>query len=66
MLQAFQLFADNRKYFRKLVDLAMVSLTKDGVLDEGFSLSAYLINFVWQNNGVQPARDLYKRYVTKY
>ncbi|CAO2816440.1 unnamed protein product [Amaranthus hypochondriacus] len=60
-VMAFQLFADNRKYFRKLVDLAMVSLTKDGVLDEGFSLSAYLINFVWQNNGVQPARDLYKR-----
>ncbi|XP_021721596.1 U3 small nucleolar RNA-associated protein 6 homolog [Chenopodium quinoa] len=60
-VMALELFANDKKYFGKLVDLAFVSLAKDGGQDEGFSLSAFLVNFIWQNNGIQQARDFYKR-----
>lgn len=63
MFQAIELFSNDKKYFGKLLDLALVSLAKDGGQDDGFSLSTALVNFILLNNGMQQARDFYKRYV---
>lgn len=62
-LMALKFFANQRLYFDKLVETSMTLLTKDGGSDDGFSLSTAIINFVLQRNGVQSARDLYKRYL---
>lgn len=62
MLQALELFANDKRYFGKLVDLALVSVAKDGGRDHGFSLLATIVDFIWLNNGIQQARDFYKWY----
>ncbi|KAL2923067.1 U3 small nucleolar RNA-associated protein 6-like protein [Bienertia sinuspersici] len=60
-VMALELFTNEKKYFGKLLDLALVSLAKDGGQDDGFSLSAALVNFILMNNGIQQAREFYKR-----
>lgn len=43
--------------------MSLFSLAKDGGSDNGFSLSTAIINFVLQKDGIQHAREIYKRYV---
>ncbi|XP_057462272.1 uncharacterized protein LOC130752506 [Actinidia eriantha] len=62
-LLALKFFSNQRHYFDKLVELSLVSLTKDGGNDDGFSLSSAIVNFVLQKDGIQRARDMYKRYL---
>ncbi|XP_052183683.1 uncharacterized protein LOC127795817 [Diospyros lotus] len=62
-LMGLKYFANQKHYFDKLVELALVSLTKDGGSDNGFSLSSTIINFVLQKDGIQYARDMYKRFL---
>lgn len=60
-MQALKLFANLKSYFDKLVEISIGSLIKDGGSDDGFSLSSAIVNFVLQKEGIQQARDMYKR-----
>jgi U3 small nucleolar RNA-associated protein 6 len=62
-LQALKLFANQKNIFDKLVEIALVSLARNGGSENGFSLSSAIVNFVLQKDGVQHARQMYKRYV---
>lgn len=46
------------------MEISLVVLAKDGGSDIGFSLSSAIVNFVLQKNGIQRAREMYKRYVS--
>ncbi|KAL4563031.1 hypothetical protein LXL04_027062 [Taraxacum kok-saghyz] len=56
-------FANEKHYFDKLVDISISCLIKDGGSDDGFSLSSTIVNFILQKNGIQSARDMYKRFL---
>ncbi|XAR69929.1 hypothetical protein NMG60_11001702 [Bertholletia excelsa] len=62
-LMALKFFLNQKHYFDRLVELSLVSLTKDGGSDDGFSLSTAIVNLVLQQDGVQSARDAYKRFL---
>ncbi|GAB2231588.1 hypothetical protein Drorol1_Dr00010597 [Drosera rotundifolia] len=63
-LTALEFFANEEKYFRKLVKLSVVSLTRDGGSEDGFSLSSVIVDSVLQKDGIEKARALYKRYTS--
>lgn len=63
-MQGLKYFSNHKRYFDKLVDISLSSLIRDGGSDDGFSLSSAIVNFVLQKNGIQSARDMYKRYVS--
>ncbi|KAK9064170.1 hypothetical protein SSX86_015550 [Deinandra increscens subsp. villosa] len=56
-------FSNHKHYFDKLVDISLSSLIRDGGSDDGFSLSSTIVNFALQKNGIQSARDMYKRFL---
>ncbi|XP_027088032.1 uncharacterized protein [Coffea arabica] len=58
---AFKYFAHHQHYFDKLVETSVVALTKFGGSDNGFSLGSTVVNHVLQRDGVQRAREIYKR-----
>ncbi|KAF4372560.1 hypothetical protein F8388_027233 [Cannabis sativa] len=62
-IMALKLFSSQKEYFEKLVGLSIVSISKDGDSDNGFSLSSAIVNFVLQNDGIQSAREMYKRFL---
>lgn len=62
-LMVLKFFTNQKEYFDKLVEIAIVSLAKDGGSDDGFSLSSAFVNFVFQKDGIQKARDMYKRFL---
>ncbi|GAB4830842.1 hypothetical protein Ancab_004870 [Ancistrocladus abbreviatus] len=62
-IMALKFFANNRHYFDKLLEVSIVSLARDGGSDNGFSLSSAIVNLVLQKDGIQQARDLYKRFI---
>ncbi|XP_028093978.1 U3 small nucleolar RNA-associated protein 6 homolog isoform X2 [Camellia sinensis] len=62
-IMALKFFSNQRYYFDKLVEISLVSLAKDGGSDDGFSLSSAIVNFVLQKDGIQCARDTYKRFL---
>jgi len=45
------------------VEISVVTLVRDGGSENGFSLSSAIVSFVLQKDGIQQARDMYKRYV---
>lgn len=55
---------NKRKYFDKLVEISFVSIVKNLDSESGFSLSSAITNFVLQKDGIQHAREMYKRYVS--
>lgn len=63
-MQALKYFSTHKKFFDKLVETSISLLAKDGGSDDGFSLSATIVNFVLQRDGLGSARELYKRYAT--
>ena len=63
LLQALKFFSNHKQFFDKLVDISLVSLAKDGGSKNGFCLSSAIVNFVLQKDGIQCARQMYKRYV---
>ncbi|KAI7746801.1 hypothetical protein M8C21_007708 [Ambrosia artemisiifolia] len=60
-LMGLKYFSNHKHYFDKLVDISLSSLIRDGGSDDGFSLSSAIVNFVLQKDGIQSARDMYKR-----
>ncbi|XP_057960911.1 uncharacterized protein LOC131152959 [Malania oleifera] len=62
-LMALKFFASKKMYFEKLVEISMASLAKHGGSECGFSLSSAIVNFVLQKNGIQHAREMYKRFL---
>ncbi|XP_059624280.1 uncharacterized protein LOC132267202 [Cornus florida] len=62
-LMALKFFSDQRRYFDKLMELSLVSLAQFGGSDGGFSLSTAIVNFVLQKDGIQRAREMYKRFL---
>lgn len=62
-LMGLKYFSNQKQYFDKLVDISVSSLIRDGGSDDGFSLSSAVVNFVLQRNGIQSARDMYKRFL---
>lgn len=63
LIQALKFYANQRQYFDKLVDISVISLTRHGGSENGFSLSSAIVTFILQKDGIQQARDIYKRYV---
>ncbi|PRQ20044.1 putative U3 small nucleolar RNA-associated protein [Rosa chinensis] len=62
-LMALNFFANQKHYFDKLVEISVRSLTKNGGSEQGFSLSAAIVHFVLQKDGVPHAREMYKRFI---
>ncbi|EPS64980.1 hypothetical protein M569_09795 [Genlisea aurea] len=62
-LTGLKYFADHRSYFDKLVELSFLLLTRDGGCDDGFSLSSVIVNYVLERDGVESARNVYKRFL---
>ncbi|MED6144110.1 hypothetical protein PIB30_012467 [Stylosanthes scabra] len=62
-VQGLKFYANQRQYFDKLVEISVVTLTRDGGSENGFSLSSAIVNFILQKDGIQQARDIYKRYL---
>ncbi|KAK7303514.1 hypothetical protein RJT34_14421 [Clitoria ternatea] len=61
--KALKFYANQRQYFDKLVEIAVVSLVRDGGSENGFSLSSAIVSFMLQKDGIQQARDIYKRFL---
>ncbi|XP_042026743.1 U3 small nucleolar RNA-associated protein 6 homolog [Salvia splendens] len=56
-------FANQRRHFDELVEMSVLLLAKDGGNDSGFSLSSTIVNYVLQRDGVERAREMYKRFL---
>ncbi|GLT52655.1 hypothetical protein SLA2020_259830 [Shorea laevis] len=62
-LLALKLFSNQRKYFEKLVEISLIFVAKDGGSENGFSFPSAVVNFVLQKDGLQHARETYKRFL---
>ncbi|KAJ9169123.1 hypothetical protein P3X46_020585 [Hevea brasiliensis] len=60
---ALKFFAMEKHYFDKLVEMAFTVVAKHGGSDNGFSLPCALVNFILQKDGIQHARETYKRFL---
>ncbi|XP_022716123.1 U3 small nucleolar RNA-associated protein 6 homolog [Durio zibethinus] len=63
-LMALKFFVDQKKYFEKLIELSLNSIARYGGSENGFSLSSAVVNFILQKDGLQHAREMYKRFLT--
>lgn len=61
-MQALKFFANQKKYFEKMIELSLYSVAKYGGGEDGVSLSSAVVNFILQKDGLQHAREMYKRY----
>ncbi|XVE87758.1 hypothetical protein DITRI_Ditri19aG0013400 [Diplodiscus trichospermus] len=61
-MMALKFFA-NQKYFEKLIELSLKSVAKYGGSENGFSLSSAIVNFILQKDGLEHAREVYKRFL---
>lgn len=59
------MFGNQKRYFKKLVEISLRSVVKDGGGENGFSLPSTLVDFVLEKDGVEFARELYKKCVRK-
>lgn len=62
-LVALKVFGNQNQYFDKLVEIAFVALAKNGANESEFSLSSVIVNFVLQKDGVERAREMYRRFL---
>ncbi|KAG4929206.1 hypothetical protein AAZX31_17G011900 [Glycine max] len=62
-LKALKFYANQRRYFDKLVEISVVTLVRDGGSENGFSLSSAIVSFILQKDGIQKTRDIYKRFL---
>ncbi|KAF7842434.1 U3 small nucleolar RNA-associated protein 6-like protein [Senna tora] len=60
---ALKFYANQTQYFDKLLEISVVSLARDGGSENGFSLSSAFVRFILQKDGIQQARDVYKRFL---
>ncbi|CAH8314556.1 unnamed protein product [Eruca vesicaria subsp. sativa] len=62
-LMAFKIFAQEKKYFDKLVEMSILSVAKgNNGSDPVFSLASVVVKLVLQAKGIHSARELYKRF----
>lgn len=62
-IMGIKYFANHRHHFDKLVEMSLLSVAKDGGNDSGFSLSSTILNCILQRDGVEKAREMYKRFL---
>ncbi|KDP20729.1 hypothetical protein JCGZ_21200 [Jatropha curcas] len=62
-MMALKFFATEKYYLDKLVEMSFVSVAKNGGSDNGFSLPCAIVNSVLQKDGIQEARETYKRFL---
>uniref|UniRef100_A0A7N0TN89 U3 small nucleolar RNA-associated protein 6 n=1 Tax=Kalanchoe fedtschenkoi TaxID=63787 RepID=A0A7N0TN89_KALFE len=62
-LLAIKFFAYSKSHFDKLLEVSLYSLAKGSVNDNEFSLSSTIVNFILQKDGLQRAREMYKRFL---
>ncbi|KAK9151703.1 hypothetical protein Syun_010012 [Stephania yunnanensis] len=60
-LMAIKFFSSKKKYFSKLVQAALILLAQGA--EGSFSVSSAIVNCVLQNDGIQVARETYKRFL---
>ncbi|OVA10395.1 RNA-processing protein [Macleaya cordata] len=58
---AIKFFSSQKKYFEKLVETFLVFLARD--TEGGLSLSTAIVNCILQKDGIQRAREVYKRFI---
>ncbi|WOL10412.1 hypothetical protein Cni_G19167 [Canna indica] len=63
-LMALKVFSNNKGYFERLVKVLIVALGKVGGSYSGASVSSAVVNWVHQREGIQRARDTYKRFLS--
>lgn len=66
LLQALKVFSNNKDLFQKLLKYVMIALARAGSTDSGFSITSAIVNWVLQRDGIEQARELYKRYATLF
>lgn len=60
--QAFKIFAQQNKYFDKLVEMSILSVAKgNNGCDPVFCLASVVVKLVLQAKGIHSAREIYKR-----
>ncbi|PIN13593.1 HAT (Half-A-TPR) repeat-containing protein [Handroanthus impetiginosus] len=62
-IMGLKYFATQGRHFDKLVETAFLLLARDGGCDKGFSLSSTIVNVILQRDGVESAREMYKRFL---
>ncbi|XP_056159831.1 uncharacterized protein LOC115677921 [Syzygium oleosum] len=62
-LVVLKIFGNQNQYFDKLLEIAFVALPKNGGSESEFSLSSVIVNFVLQKDGVERAREMYRRFL---
>ncbi|KAI4372299.1 hypothetical protein MLD38_010545 [Melastoma candidum] len=62
-LMALKHFANRKIYFAELVEIAFVLLVKFPCDESRFCLSSAIVNFVLTKEGVEEAREVYKRFL---
>ncbi|XP_020093053.1 U3 small nucleolar RNA-associated protein 6 homolog [Ananas comosus] len=62
-LTAMKLFSNNKEYFEKLVKVIILSVAEDGGSDCAATISSAVVNWVLQRDGIQRARETYKRFL---
>lgn len=63
-LMAFKIFAQQNKYFDKLVEMSVLSVAKgNNGSDPVFCLASVVVKLVLQAKGIHSAREIYKRFL---
>lgn len=63
-LMAFKIFAQQNKYFDKLVEMSILSVAKgNNGCDPVFCLASVVVKLVLQAKGIHSAREIYKRFL---
>ncbi|XWS19396.1 hypothetical protein CRYUN_Cryun31cG0012100 [Craigia yunnanensis] len=58
-IMALKFFANQKKYFDKMIELSLNSVAKYGGSENVFSLSSAVVNFILQKDGLQHAREVF-------
>ncbi|XP_077253913.1 U3 small nucleolar RNA-associated-like protein [Tasmannia lanceolata] len=63
-LMAIKFFSKQKEYFEKLVQSILIVMARGGGTESGFALSSAVVNWVLQKDGIQRAREMYKRFLS--
>ncbi|KAG1347372.1 U3 small nucleolar RNA-associated protein 6 [Cocos nucifera] len=62
-LMALKFFSNNKDLFQKLLKYVTIALARAGGTDSGFSITSSIVNWVLQRDGIEQAREMYKRFL---
>ncbi|XP_068668441.1 uncharacterized protein [Aristolochia californica] len=63
-LMAIKFFSNRKEYFDKLVEIFLISLAKGSDSTGEISVSSVFVNWVLAKDGIQQAREMYKRFLS--